>query len=132
MKSLIVVKLSKASCIKVIKKKKKKEKREKERQRLIETPSAACSACRTGACSAGLRAGGAGGEWGQLVGEGPFGVPCGGTGCRVLPRHHPCVRVVRSCQRTWTARGVLADAASPPGSACAPEDAGEGQACLAG
>lgn len=44
MKSLIVVKLSKASCIKVIKKKKKRKKREKEIQSLIETPSAACGA----------------------------------------------------------------------------------------
>lgn len=30
------------------------------------------------------------------------------------------------------ARGVLTAAASPPGSGRVPEDAGEGQACLAG
>lgn len=113
MKSLIVAKLSKASCIKVIKKKKKKKKREKEIQRLIETPSVVCAVCGTGACGAGLRAGGVRGgvgdsRWVRVL----LGCHVGGmlgsasTVCRLLPE-------------------------DTAGTGCA-EDAGEGQACLAG
>ena len=52
--------------------------------------------------------------------------------CRVLPWHRLRVRPGRCCQGPRTARGALTAAASLPGSARAPRDASERQACLAG